>query len=246
MSTRPGSPTSPPPSCGPSRRRPSASTTCTPRPCRSPSTSRSCARGWPSWGRRRSRALTVDCASPLEVIARFMGLLELFREATIALDQPECFGELTVRWTPPHAGRPDAAGPDAPDRPSARWRRLRRVTTDEPAVDEGLPDLTDDAALEAALEALLLVVDAPTEDDALATALDQPVARVRAALLRPRAALRRRRAAGSTCAGRGRAGGSTPATPTPPSSSGSCWTASAPSSPGPRWRPSPWSPTASR
>jgi segregation and condensation protein A len=45
--------------------------------------------------------LTVDCANPLEVIARFMGLLELFREATIALDQPECFGELTVRWTPP-------------------------------------------------------------------------------------------------------------------------------------------------
>jgi segregation and condensation protein A len=43
----------------------------------------------------------VDCANPLEVIARFMGLLELFREATIALDQPECFGELTVRWTPP-------------------------------------------------------------------------------------------------------------------------------------------------
>jgi len=61
------------------------------------------------------------------------------------------------------------------------------VTTDEAAVgdaavEEGLPDLSDDAALEAALEALLLVVDAPTEDDALAAALDQPVARVRAAL----------------------------------------------------------------
>ena len=62
------------------------------------------------------------------------------------------------------------------------------MTTDEAAVgdaavEEGLPDLSDDAALEAALEALLLVVDAPTEDDALAAALDQPVARVRAALL---------------------------------------------------------------
>ena len=61
------------------------------------------------------------------------------------------------------------------------------MTTDEAAVgdaavEEGLPDLSDDAALEAALEALLLVVDAPTEDDALAAALDQPVARVRAAL----------------------------------------------------------------
>jgi segregation and condensation protein B len=45
------------------------------------------------------------------------------------------------------------------------------------------PDaLADDAELEAALEALLLVVDAPTEDEVLAQALDQPVARVRAAL----------------------------------------------------------------
>ena len=37
-----------------------------------------------------------------------MAVLELFREATIALDQPECFGELTVRWTPPgsRAGSP--------------------------------------------------------------------------------------------------------------------------------------------
>ncbi len=45
-------------------------------------------------------ALTADCVSALEVIARFMAVLELFREATIQLDQPECFGELTVRWTP--------------------------------------------------------------------------------------------------------------------------------------------------
>ena len=54
---------------------------------------------------------------------------------------------------------------------------------DEAGAEEGLPDLADDAALAAALEALLLVVDAPTDDDALAAALDQPVARVRAALL---------------------------------------------------------------
>ena len=40
------------------------------------------------------------------------------------------------------------------------------------------------AELDAALEALLLVVDAPTDDEALATAVDQPVPRVRAALER--------------------------------------------------------------
>lgn len=52
----------------------------------------------------------------------------------------------------------------------------------------GLPELAEDSDLDAALEALLLVVDAPTEDDALAAALDQPVARVRGALQRLAAA----------------------------------------------------------
>jgi segregation and condensation protein B len=60
-------------------------------------------------------------------------------------------------------------------------------TAADPEID-GVPDeldaLADDAELTAALEALLLVVDAPTEDDVLAQALDQPVARVRDALQR--------------------------------------------------------------
>ena len=115
-------------------------------------------------------ALTADCVSALEVIARFMAVLELFREATIQLDQPECFGELTVRWTP-HRGHRCAR------------RRMRRVTTTDGPDLGDVPELADPGAFEAALEALLLVVDAPTEDDALAAALDQPVARVRAALI---------------------------------------------------------------
>jgi chromatin segregation and condensation protein Rec8/ScpA/Scc1 (kleisin family) len=44
-----------------------------------------------------------------------MAVLELFREATIQLDQPECFGELIVRWTPHGVtGAPEenAAGDD--------------------------------------------------------------------------------------------------------------------------------------
>jgi len=44
--------------------------------------------------------------------------------------------------------------------------------------------LFDDTELDGALEALLLVVDAPTEAESLALALDQPVARVQQALLR--------------------------------------------------------------
>lgn len=48
---------------------------------------------------------------------------------------------------------------------------------------EELPELTDDE-LENALEALLLVVDSPVEEDALATALGAPLARVTVALRR--------------------------------------------------------------
>ncbi len=46
------------------------------------------------------------------------------------------------------------------------------------------PDLTADADLDSALEAVLLVVDAPAETDLLATAVDQSTTRVREALRR--------------------------------------------------------------
>lgn len=44
--------------------------------------------------------LTADCAGPLEVVARFLAVLDLYRGAEVELEQPEAFGELTVRWTP--------------------------------------------------------------------------------------------------------------------------------------------------
>lgn len=46
------------------------------------------------------------------------------------------------------------------------------------------PDLTDDTALDAALESLLLVVDTPASEQVLATAVVQPVPRVTEALHR--------------------------------------------------------------
>jgi segregation and condensation protein B len=46
------------------------------------------------------------------------------------------------------------------------------------------PDLTSDAALDAALEALLLVVDVPAGEELLADTLEQPVARIRERLRR--------------------------------------------------------------
>jgi segregation and condensation protein B len=64
------------------------------------------------------------------------------------------------------------------------------LATDAHAVDSELidPEQMDSAQLDAALEALLLVVDAPTDEATLATAVEQPVERVHAALERLAAA----------------------------------------------------------
>jgi segregation and condensation protein A len=43
--------------------------------------------------------LVAGCTATLEVVARFLGLLNLYRESAVAFDQPEPLGTLTVRWT---------------------------------------------------------------------------------------------------------------------------------------------------
>lgn len=75
------------------------------------------------------------------------------------------------------AAVPDVAVPVAAAPP--------RAAADDLAPDDAEPRaVLDDAEMDAALEALLLVVDAPTEEELLAQALEQPVASVRTALLR--------------------------------------------------------------
>jgi segregation and condensation protein A len=43
--------------------------------------------------------LTADAPDTLTIVARFLGLLELFRAAEVQFDQPDAFGVLTVSWT---------------------------------------------------------------------------------------------------------------------------------------------------
>jgi segregation and condensation protein A len=47
------------------------------------------------------RALVADCASTLEVVARFLGLLELYRDSLVGFEQATALAELQVRWTGP-------------------------------------------------------------------------------------------------------------------------------------------------
>jgi segregation and condensation protein A len=45
------------------------------------------------------RTLCADCENTLEIVARFLGLLELYREGLVGFEQVQALGELTVRWT---------------------------------------------------------------------------------------------------------------------------------------------------
>ena len=41
------------------------------------------------------------------MVARFLAVLDLYRERAVELEQPEPFGELTVRWQPSPRLQPD-------------------------------------------------------------------------------------------------------------------------------------------
>ncbi|MBQ1040639.1 segregation/condensation protein A [Micromonospora zamorensis] len=82
--------------------------------------------------------LCADCEATLEVVARFLALLELYREGLVSFVQEQALEELTVRWTGPadgdtevhvdeYAGSPadpepvaQTGGPEAPELPGER------------------------------------------------------------------------------------------------------------------------------
>src|SRR5690606_3225709 len=45
------------------------------------------------------RALVADCEGTYEVIARFLAVLELFRESAVSFEQVEPLGDLHITWT---------------------------------------------------------------------------------------------------------------------------------------------------
>ncbi|MFJ8648186.1 segregation and condensation protein A [Streptomyces sp. NPDC093546] len=67
-------------------------------------------------GEATFRELAEDAPDTLTVVARFLALLELYREKAVALDQDDALGELTVRWT----GADGVAVTDEFDRESGR------------------------------------------------------------------------------------------------------------------------------
>ena len=132
------------------------------------------------------RALCGDSPDVLTTVARFLALLELFREGAVGFDQVTPLGELTVRWT---------GAEDGGDRDHRRVRRGAEPTTRHPRDRAVRPaaggdDVTEQsdtlavavADLRPALEAILMVADEPQDQVALASAVGYPVAEVEEAL----------------------------------------------------------------
>ena len=92
------------------------------------STRRSSPPGCAGPARATFSLLCADCEATLEVVARFLALLELYREGLVAFVQEQALEELTVRWTGPADGDTElhvdeyAGTPADPERRSPNWR----------------------------------------------------------------------------------------------------------------------------
>jgi segregation and condensation protein A len=85
------------------------------------------------------RALCGDSPDTLTTVARFLSLLELFREGAVAFDQVSPLGELTVRWTGDDDGETSRSTSSTALPPPARRRTPSRggaAMTDQTSEDE--------------------------------------------------------------------------------------------------------------
>src|SRR5947207_560471 len=55
-------------------------------------------------GRATFRGLVADCAGTYEVVARFLALLDLYRDAAVSFEQLAALGELYITWTGKEGG----------------------------------------------------------------------------------------------------------------------------------------------
>ena len=70
----------------------------------------------PRMGRATFRRLTEDLVDRLEVVVRFLAVLELFKQGFIEIDQPAAFGDIEILWVgSPALGVADLAGVDTYD-----------------------------------------------------------------------------------------------------------------------------------
>lgn len=62
----------------------------------------------PRLGRTTFRRLTAGQSERLEVIVRFLAVLELYKQGFVEIDQPDRFGEIEITWAPSDDCSPDS------------------------------------------------------------------------------------------------------------------------------------------
>ena len=83
------------------------------------------------------RALTADAPDTVTKVARFLAILELFRERVISFDQATPLGDLHIRWTGTNDGDIDVGEEfDNPDLALAAETEDHARTTNAPLTDE--------------------------------------------------------------------------------------------------------------
>ena len=142
-------------------------------------------------GRTSFRALTAAAATRMELVVHFLGLLELYKQGLVDLEQTATFGELVVVWTGGEgdelADEDDRSGGDVPEC-RASWRQPAAVALgdldyrDELQEPESTPPERAQRLVagteSAAIEAVLTVATEPVPPGLLAELLELPVERV--------------------------------------------------------------------
>jgi segregation and condensation protein A len=96
------------------------------------------------------RALCADCQSTLEIVARFLALLELYREGLVAFDQQTALGELTVRWTGDESAPVDLTVEEYEGQPEAQ--EAAAGTSTEPGAEESTDPAESEGGVDAGVE----------------------------------------------------------------------------------------------
>ena len=120
------------PAAGAHRRVPSI---CTSSACRCPSRPSAAGdpatRGVGQWA--SFTELVADCGEPIEIVGRFLALLELYRARTVAFEQSEPLGVLQVSWT---GDRPSSEEIEA-----TSWKKSQTMTDEySDSTDDDRPD----------------------------------------------------------------------------------------------------------
>ncbi|MDT0345531.1 segregation and condensation protein A [Streptomyces litchfieldiae] len=87
--------------------------------------------------------LTGDAPDTLTVVARFLALLELYRERAVVLDQDEALGPLTIRWSGAATNRPlvtDEFDQEDPERAGKAGRAGRNTADPGGTAQAGPPE----------------------------------------------------------------------------------------------------------